>query len=365
MSGPGYPPPNQPPYPVPQPGGYSVPPYPMAQPGYGDPTQPAPPPGFSVYPQPGGYQPSPQPQPGGYQGPPPHGYQPSPQPQPGGPPPHGYQPAPIAQPGGYQPGPLSPPHGYQPAPTNPGPSPAHDPHNKVTPYSAVPIGVPPGLEYLTQIDQILVHQKVELLEAFIGFETNNKYEIKNSMGQKIYKATEKNDCCTRNCCGSLRHFNMKITDNNDQEVIHLVRPYKCASCWCPCCLQELEVQAPRGTTIGYVVQTWHPFLPKFSIQNASRETVMRVVGPCFACNCCGDINFELKTKDEGASVGRISKQWSGLLKEVFTDTDNFGIQFPLDLDVKMKAVLLGACFLIDFMFFEKTGEMSQRNTVLS
>ncbi|KAK1153259.1 phospholipid scramblase 2-like [Acipenser oxyrinchus oxyrinchus] len=357
MSGPGYPPPNQPPYPVPQPGGYSVPPYPMAQPGYGDPTQPTPPPGFSVYPQPGGYQ-----------SPPPHGYQPSPQPQPGayqGPPPHGYQPAPIAQPGGYQPGPLSPPHGYQPAPTNAGPSPAQDPHNKVTPYSAVPTGVPPGLEYLTQIDQILVHQKVELLEAFIGFETNNKYEIKNSMGQKIYKATEKNDCCTRNCCGSLRHFNMKITDNNDQEVIHLVRPYKCASCWCPCCLQELEVQAPRGTTIGYVVQTWHPFLPKFSIQNASRETVMRVVGPCFACNCCGDINFELKTKDEGASVGRISKQWSGLLKEVFTDTDNFGIQFPLDLDVKVKAVLLGACFLIDFMFFEKTGEMSQRNTVLS
>ncbi|RXM91175.1 Thyroid receptor-interacting protein 6 [Acipenser ruthenus] len=163
-----YPPPNQPPYPVPQPGGYSVPPYPMAQPGYGDPTQPAPPPGFSVYPQPGGYQPSPQPQPGGYQGPPPHGYQPSPQPQPGGPPPHGYQPAPIAQPGGYQPGPLSPPHGYQPAPTNPGPSPAHDPHNKVTPYSAVPIGVPPGLEYLTQIDQILVHQKVELLEVTSG-----------------------------------------------------------------------------------------------------------------------------------------------------------------------------------------------------
>ncbi|XP_041093371.1 phospholipid scramblase 2-like [Polyodon spathula] len=338
MSGPGYPPLNQPPYPVPQPGGYSVPPYPMAQPGYGDPSQPAPPPGFSVYPQPGGYQPVPIAQP------------------------VGYQPLPTQS---YQPGPLSPPHGYQPAPTNPGPSPAHDPHNQVTPYSAVPTGVPPGLEYLAQIDQILVHQKVELLEAFIGFETNNKYEIKNSVGQKIYMATEKNDCCNRNCCGSLRHFNMKITDNSDHEVIHLVRPYKCASCWCPCCLQELEVQAPRGTTIGYVVQTWHPFLPKFSIQNASRETVLRVVGPCFASNCCGDINFELKMKDEGASVGRISKQWSGLLKEVFTDTDNFGIQFPLDLDVKVKAVLLGACFLIDFMFFEKTGEVSQRNTVLS
>lgn len=48
----------------------------------------------------------------------------------------------------------------------------------------------------------------------------------------------------------------------------------------------------------------------------------------------------------GEPIGRISKQWSGLVHEAFTDKDNFGIQFPLNLDVKMKAVLLGACFLI-------------------
>ncbi|XP_023256379.1 phospholipid scramblase 2-like [Seriola lalandi dorsalis] len=90
-----------------------------------------------------------------------------------------------------------------------------------------------------KIDQILIHQKVELLEAFIGFETNNQYEIKNSLGQKIYKAKEKNDCCTRNCCGSLRSFDMKIKDNMDREVIRLIRPFRCVSCWCPCCLQEV------------------------------------------------------------------------------------------------------------------------------
>uniref|UniRef100_A0A8C6WSK4 Phospholipid scramblase n=1 Tax=Neogobius melanostomus TaxID=47308 RepID=A0A8C6WSK4_9GOBI len=203
------------------------------------------------------------------------------------------------------------------------------------------------------------------LPAFIGFETNNQYEIKNSLGQKIYKAKEKNDCCTRNCCGSLRSFDMKIKDNQDREVIRIIRPFRCVSCWCPCCLQEMEVQAPPGTTIGYVKQDWHPCLPKFSIQGPNKETVLRLEGPCFACNCCGDVNFELKGKDGDNTIGRISKQWSGLLKEVFTDTDNFGIQFPLDLDVKMKAVLMGACFLIDFMFFEKVGEANQRSTVFS
>jgi hypothetical protein len=44
------------------------------------------------------------------------------------------------------------------------------------------------------------------------------------------------------------------------------------------------------------------------------------------------------------------------VKEAFTDADNFGVgvSFPLDLDVKVKATLLGAVFLIDFMFFEKS-----------
>lgn len=55
---------------------------------------------------------------------------------------------------------------------------------------------------------------------------------------------------------------------------------------------------------------------------------------------------QVKTKDESRSVGRISKQWGGLLREALTDEDDFGLQFPLDLDVKVKAVLLGATFLI-------------------
>ncbi|XP_064418265.1 phospholipid scramblase 1-like [Latimeria chalumnae] len=203
-----------------------------------------------------------------------------------------------------------------------------------------------------RIDQILVHQQVELLEVFTGFETNNKYEIKNILGQKVYFAAEENDCCNRICCGPARSFTIKIIDNAGREVMTLSRPLRCSSCLCPCCLQELEVQAPPGTPVGYVVQQWHPYLPKFDIQNENRETLLKIVGPCIACSCCSDVNFEVKSLDEMTTVGKISKQWSGLAKEAFTDADNFGIQFPMDLDIKMKAVMLGACFLIDFMFFE-------------
>ncbi|KAM6223869.1 phospholipid scramblase 1-like [Rhynchocyon petersi] len=209
-----------------------------------------------------------------------------------------------------------------------------------------PLNCPPGLEYLTQIDQLLIHQQVELLEILTGFETCNKYEIKNSLGQRIYFAVEDSDCCSRNCCGSARPLVMKILDNMGREVMTLERPLRCDTCCCPTCLQEVKVEAPPGVTVGYVTQTWHPCLPKFKIKNEKKEDIFKMSGPCVVCNCCGDVDFEIKSVHTKTVVGRISKQWTGILREAFTDVDNFGIQFPLDLDVKMKAVMLGACFLI-------------------
>lgn len=73
--------------------------------------------------------------------------------------------------------------------------------------------------------------------AIFNFGKVNKYTMMNSTGQKIYYAVEENDCCTRNICGSLREFEIKIIDIYDNELIHLSRRYACQSCFFPCCLQ--------------------------------------------------------------------------------------------------------------------------------
>ncbi|KAB0356508.1 hypothetical protein FD754_000664, partial [Muntiacus muntjak] len=246
-------------------------------------------------------------------------------------------------PAGYaSPGPAGFPVQHQPAASHPG----EPTQVSWMPPPLPPANCPPGLEYLTQIDQLLIHQQMELLEVLTGFETRNKYEIKNSLGQRVYFASEDTDCCTRNCWGPSRPFTMRILDNLGREVMTLERPLRCACCCCPCCLQEIEIQAPPGVPVGYVTQIWHPCLPKFTVQNERREDVLRISGPCVACSCCADVHFEVKSLDDKYVVGKISKHWTGLVRELFTDADNFGIQFPLDLDVKMKAVMLGACFLI-------------------
>ncbi|XP_078401943.1 phospholipid scramblase 2-like [Cetorhinus maximus] len=257
-------------------------------------------------------------------------------------------------------GPFAPQPGYAVYPPVSAPMLAHQaggpPSQPQVQWMQTPAPIPncpPGLEYLTMIDQILVHQVVELVEALTGFETKNKYELKNSLGQRVYYAVEDSEFCNRICCGSNRAFVIKILDNIGHTIMHLVRPLGCGSCCCPCCLHQMEVQAPPGKTIGYVAQEWHPFIPKFSIQNEKHETVLKVKGPCLAFSCLGDVNFDVVSLDETSIVGKISKQWTGLIREYLTDIDNFGIQFPMDLDVKIKAVLLGACLLVDFMYFEQ------------
>ena len=40
------------------------------------------------------------------------------------------------------------------------------------------------------------------------------------------------------------------------------------------------------------------------------------------------------------------------MKEGFTDADNFGVEFPNEWDIRLKALFLGAVFLIDFVHFE-------------
>ncbi|XP_078380253.1 phospholipid scramblase 1-like [Oculina patagonica] len=221
------------------------------------------------------------------------------------------------------------------------------------PAPQAPIGCPPGLEYLVAVDQILIQQQVQLAEVLTGCERNNKYKLCNAMNQQVYFAQEDTDCCTRQFCGPGRPFEMKITDNMQKEVIHLSRPLRCKCCWLPCWLQEIEIQSPPGMVIGYVQQKpalWTP--AKLEVQDAQRQPIMIINGPCCPCTCGSDIKYPVSSVDGSSEIGMIWKQWTGFTREVFTDAASFGVLFPLDLDIKSKAILIGAVFLIDFMFFE-------------
>ena len=58
-----------------------------------------------------------------------------------------------------------------------------------------------------------------------------------------------------------------------------------------------------------------------------REASVLCVGPCCIskpCICmCSDVPFVIESAASGDEVGKLVKQYSGLLKEMLTDADNF------------------------------------------
>ena len=104
-----------------------------------------------------------------------------------------------------------------------------------------------------------------------GIEMENKYIIKNTMGQQVYFAAERrqrkyisfsrnllfffyleSDCYKRQCCGPARPFSMSIMDNTQREVLHMERPLRCQGFCCPCSLQLMEVKGPDNSVLGFI-----------------------------------------------------------------------------------------------------------------
>ncbi|XP_053409244.1 phospholipid scramblase 2-like [Mercenaria mercenaria] len=216
----------------------------------------------------------------------------------------------------------------------------------------LPHGLPPGLAYLGSLSEVKIHQHFDTLEVLSGFERNNKYQICNSGNQQFMYAKEDTDCLTRQCFGTMRPFTMNITDNNMQPLIQLYRPLKCVgSCmWC-CCLQEMSIMSPPGVSIGSVKQIWTCWLPKYEVHDNQGNHLFTINGECCYCACCTDIMFNVSDA-QGTEIGRITKHWGGL-RELCGGVNDFSVQFPANMDVFQKTLLVGSTFLIDFIYFER------------
>ncbi|XP_077527614.1 phospholipid scramblase 3-like [Haemaphysalis longicornis] len=169
------------------------------------------------------------------------------------------------------------------------------------------------------------------------------------MDQFIFLAIEESDCRDRwFYCGG-RPFDMRLLDYRNVPVLRFIRPLRCDCAWCFCCfccLQELEVQAPKGTIIGSVRMDFS-LSPSFSILDRRDKLVLKIKRPLCPCTFCGkEVLFNIFAPDGVTKLGHIIKLESRLSHNKLTSFDSFSLGFPIDLDVKMKAVLLGALMLI-------------------
>ena len=101
---------------------------------------------------------------------------------------------------------------------------------------------------------------------------------------------------------------------------------------------------------GKIIEPFKCCDPTYTYENFSGERKYSIIASCcqlgLCCKKCAETTFyiynEFHTKDftPKNSVGKITKKFSGCLKEALTDADNFEIEFPNDATPEDKMMLI-------------------------
>lgn len=192
------------------------------------------------------------------------------------------------------------------------------------------------------ITSLIIAQRRELVEL-LGFEARNKYEIKTLEGQSFGFCAEQRrgilGALLRMVLGHWRSFELHFFSADRQLTLRAVHPFRFF-------FQRLEVFRPDGQLIGSVQQRFGIFRKAFDLEDEHGRVILRMES--------GFLSFWTFPILRGrAEVATVQKRWSGLLKEMFTDTDNFQITFSPSLSLQERWLVLACGVFVDLQYFEK------------
>jgi len=196
------------------------------------------------------------------------------------------------------------------------------------------------MDRLAAAKGLVITQKKEMMEVFTGFETKNRYVISDAAGPQLYFAAEEGTgFLSRNFLKSSRPWTIRVVHPDGTKALEISRPWR----WF---FHEAAIRDADGRVLGTIKRRWSLLRRVYSVCDSGGREICELFGPILH-------PWTFQIRSGGTEVGAIKKKWSGLVTEAFTKADNFGVQFPPDADPSLKAVLLGAVFLIDFCHFEK------------
>ena len=252
--------------------------------------------------------------------------------------------------------------------------------------------VPDALKEISESQEVVIEQKIELLEILSGCETPNRYNVylldKDKTKKFLFKCKEESNWCCRNCCPSdLRSFTMtmihilnsnKKNPNYKKTLLDFTRPFDC-SFMCLCRPQFIAfmhnnndnvddekndtLNSQQGKMVGSVSDIFSCG-PLFHVYGSKNEVRWKIYGEYCQCGfCCREtslgkcyeVDFWIYDADADVKnskpVGNVHKVFKGL-SELITDSDAFILTFPKKATAIERIMLIGAVIMIDYRFYE-------------
>ena len=246
--------------------------------------------------------------------------------------------------------------------------------------------VPDIMKEILKAEEVIIEQKIELMESLTGCETPNRYNVYyiDKSGQKIFllKNKEESGWFCRNCIPSnnrpffLKMFHLKNynpSEENKELIADFERPFMC-TCLCFCRPQmdgyfkgenppkkNSDNKIGSNGKMGKVVEPFScgPTIKIYGNNNKVKYTIYGEYCQCgfwardISVGKCYEVDFPIYDGDKtsGRPVGNVHKIFKGL-SELISDSDAFLLTFPKKADAIDRLMLLGSVIMIDYRFYE-------------
>lgn len=191
---------------------------------------------------------------------------------------------------------------------------------------------------------LVIRQLKEWAEIIVNWETRNKYEVltpeNTRIGFVVEGAGSMFNTIKRLIFRSHRPLEISVLNAQSEQVMQLSRKFFFF-------FSDLNVRDAKGGPMGSIHRRFAILKKKYDLKDERGAVFATIQAPIWRL-----WTFPIKNY-AGQEVGVITKKWHGFLKEVFTDADQFYVDFgKMQWSLNQKAVIFSSAISIDFDFFE-------------
>ena len=169
---------------------------------------------------------------------------------------------------------------------------------------------------LAEDGRFIVKQRVEMFEALTGIETRNRYDVLTPDGGAVMLAYEESGALSRLFLKRHRPLTLHIADLDGRDILVASRGFF----WY---FSHLMVRDGEGRPVGAIRRKFGLLRRKMVIEDARGAVVAELSGSVFRT-----YTFTIKRQEQ--EIGKVTKQWGGLGRELFTDADTFLVELPIE-----------------------------------
>lgn len=193
------------------------------------------------------------------------------------------------------------------------------------------------MEQLKRLDSLVIREKKEYPGVPATWKMKPACCLENVSGEELYYVIpEKGLSLGFDVLKISRTFTIYLVSRKGEEILSFVKKFSLFD-------NKMEIFDSNENLLGSVHKHTGRSKNSFQVLDAANRTLYDIEGPLESPEV-----FHIHKN--GVVVGKISQKWAGTIEKGTFKSSHFGMVFPLGAEVEEKGVLVGALFLIDFLF---------------